>query len=125
MSYFFEIFIRFFFLLTPFFVLSVFVGLTDRWAPIERKRLAVKVSLWVMAVCLVLFFFGNALFSVLGITLDAFRVGAGALLFISAVRMVHGIRDEPRLEASGEVSDAGIAVVPLAIPVTVGPGTTG
>ncbi|MBA3707837.1 MAG: MarC family protein [Planctomycetes bacterium] len=121
MSYFFEIYIRFFFLLTPFFVLSVFMGLTSSWSAIQRRRLALKVSLWVMLVCLVLFFFGNALFSVLGITLDAFRVGAGGLLFISAVRMVQGIGDEPRPDAS----DDGIAVVPLAIPVTVGPGTTG
>ncbi|MCA1980276.1 MAG: MarC family protein, partial [Calditerrivibrio sp.] len=51
--------------------------------------------------------------------IDAFRVGAGALLFLSAVSIVKGDIGEQ----SGSSSD--VAVVPLAIPVTVGPGTIG
>ena len=59
-------------------------------------------------------------FKLFGITLDAFRVGAGALLFLSAVTLVR------TGEASGAPRpDEDIAVVPLAMPVVVGPATVG
>ena len=51
---------------------------------------------------------------------DAIIGGAGALLFLSAVALVSG---RPALRAVDDHED--IAVVPLAMPVTVGPGTTG
>ena len=47
-------------------------------------------------------------------------IGAGCLLFLSAVQMVHGNDSAPASERQGAIS-----VVPLAIPITVGPGTTG
>ena len=54
MGYFLEIFLKFFFLLTPFFVLSVFLGMTARWSPSQRRRLAIQVALAVLVICLVL-----------------------------------------------------------------------
>jgi len=121
MDAFIELFLTLFFLLTPFFVLSVFLGMTATWEAPRRRALALRTTAAVLVICLLLFFAGNALFAVLGITVDAFRVGAGALMFLAAADMVRG-RDQP-----APTSDAGeaIAVVPLAIPITVGPGTTG
>ena len=56
----------------------------------------------------------------LGITLDGFRIGAGSLLFLSAVSLVGGNR------SSHDVApDVDFAVVPLAIPITVGPASIG
>jgi multiple antibiotic resistance protein len=34
--------------------------------------------------------FGNGMFGIFGITVDSFRIGAGALLFLSAVSLVRG-----------------------------------
>ncbi len=121
MDAFIELFLTLFFLLTPFFVLSVFLGMTANWDAPRRRALALRTTAAVLVICLLLFFAGNALFAVLGITVDAFRVGAGALLFLAAADMVRG-RDEP--SATNQAGEA-IAVVPLAIPITVGPGTTG
>jgi multiple antibiotic resistance protein len=112
--------IRFFFLLTPFFVLSMFLSLTQHLGVRERRRLAVRVTWAIVAISLFLFFFGNALFRVFGITVDAFRVGAGALLFLSAVDLVRGDSRSRTV-----VTDGDIAVVPLAVPITIGPATTG
>jgi multiple antibiotic resistance protein len=67
-----------------------------------------------------LFFAGNQIFSLFGITLNAFRIGAGALLFLSAVGMVQGYST-----SAGSNPHDTIAVVPLAIPIIVGPATTG
>ncbi|MCM0080269.1 MarC family protein [Geomonas sp. Red32] len=118
-NFFISIWIKFFFLLTPFFVLSVFLSMTQEMGGRERRKLAVRVTLAVLLACFTLYFFGNHLFSLFGITLDSFRIGAGVLLFLSAVQMVQG-----EAVAPGERQDD-ISVVPLAIPITVGPATTG
>ena len=76
-----SIWIKLFFLLTPFFVMSVFLSLTQELSAAERRKVAVWLTVDVVLICFVLYFLGNAIFSVLGITLDAFRIGAGALLF--------------------------------------------
>ena len=115
-----ETFITLFFLLTPFFVVSTFLSLTDGMDIAGRRRLALRVILAVAIIAVTLFLFGEYIFRVLGITVDSFRIGAGALLFISAVSLVAGKRV---YEGAGEHED--IAVVPLAMPVTVGPGTIG
>jgi multiple antibiotic resistance protein len=120
MQFFISVFIKFFFLLTPFFVLSVFLSMTREDPPSARRRTAVRVTLAVLVISLALFHFGNAIFSVFGLTLDAFRIGAGSLLFLSAVGLVSGKAGPTPDEAEGDVS-----VVPLAIPITVGPATTG
>lgn len=115
-----SIYIKLFFLLTPFFVLSMFLSMTKEMDPATRKRLAMRVCLAVTVIGCVLSLAGNAIFSVFGITLDAFRIGAGALLFLSAVSLVRGTRVEPTQDADGDIS-----VVPLAIPITIGPATVG
>ncbi|HNR50328.1 MAG TPA: MarC family protein [Deltaproteobacteria bacterium] len=113
-------YIRLFFLLTPFFVLSVFLSLTRDIPPARRRTVAAWLTFDVILIGLVLYFLGNAIFSVFGITLDAFRVGAGALLFLSAVDLVRGTEVTVRPDDPDSIT-----VVPLAIPITIGPATTG
>ena len=115
-----SIWIKLFFLLTPFFVMSVFLSLTQELSAAERRKVAVWLTFDVVLICFVLYFLGNAIFSVFGITLDAFRIGAGALLFLSAVDLVRGSETSMQREGQGSIT-----VVPLAIPITVGPATTG
>ena len=94
-----SIWIKLFFLLTPFFVMSVFLSLTQDLSAAGRRKVAAWLTVDVIFICFVLYFLGNAIFSVLGITLDAFRIGAGALLFLSAVDLVRGV--EPRCNGKG------------------------
>jgi multiple antibiotic resistance protein len=115
-----SIWIKLFFLLTPFFVMSVFLSLTQELSAAERRKVALWLTVDVVLICFVLYFLGNAIFSIFGITLDAFRIGAGALLFLSAVDLVRGSETSMQREGSGSIT-----VVPLAIPITVGPATTG
>jgi len=113
-------FIKFFFLLTPFFALTMFLTMTDGMDNHARKKLALKITFSVYLSCLILFLFGNEIFSVFGITIDAFRIGAGSLLFLTAVSLVQS----KAVQAAYNFEDD-IAVVPLAIPVIVGPATIG
>ncbi|WP_083657273.1 MULTISPECIES: MarC family protein [Arcobacteraceae] len=122
MEIFISTFLKMFFIMTPFFVLSVFLTVTHDATIKERKKLAIKVTTSVIVVSLVLLFFGNHIFDVFGITLDAFRIGAGALMFLSAVELIQGNKATAKV---GDKDILDLAVVPLAIPITIGPGTIG
>ncbi|MEK6796124.1 MAG: MarC family protein [Spirochaetota bacterium] len=119
MPWWFNIFLKMFFLLTPFFVLSSFISMTDGFTPSRRRITAIKMGVAIAAICFVLFWFGGVIFNVFGITLDSFRVGTGVLLILSAISLVRGGADAKK-DNKGEIS-----VVPLAIPIAVGPGTIG
>ena len=107
-------------LYSPFFVLSCFISLTRGYTVKERKKLAWKVALGTLVASALLYLFGQAIFNVFGITIDAFRIGAGTVLFISALGMAQG---KPAVQADNVQQD--VTIVPLTIPLTVGPGTIG
>ena len=115
--------VRLFFLLTPFFVLSLFVSMTTELTETERRHLALRTTLAILIICLVIYLFGQPIFAYLGITLDAFRIGSGIVLMLSGIEVVRGTGLPAGPRCSGDGGD--IAVVPLAIPYTVGPGTIG
>ncbi len=115
------VFVKFFFILTPFFIMAVFIAMTENETVEIRHRLAVRITVAVIVISLILYFAGAAIFELLGITVDAFRIGAGALLFLSAVSLVNGKLQLP--DSKRSIMD--LAVVPLAIPVTLGPGSVG
>ena len=110
--------LKFFFLFTPFFALSMFLARTADKPQSERRALACRVAMATIVISQALLFFGNAIFSVFGITVDAFRIGAGALLFLTAVALMN-----PKVIAAEAGED--ISVVPLAMPVIVGPASCG
>lgn len=120
-SEFFAVFVKFFFILTPFFIIAVFLAMTENETVEVRHALAVRITIAVVIISLILFFAGMTIFTTLGITVDAFRIGAGALLFLSGVSLVNGKLELPAAKRS--LMD--LAVVPLAIPVTLGPGSVG
>lgn len=120
MSLFLDIFIKVFFILSPFFSVSMFLLLSGDMDRQARNRCALRTSIAITVICFVVYFFGNLIFKVLGITVPAFQVGAGALLFLTSIHMVTGKRSELALDR-----DEDFAVVPLAIPLIVGPGTIG
>lgn len=120
LTLFINIFLKIFMIFTPFFVMSAFLSLTKDDSQEERHRIAIKVTMAVALTCFVLFLFGTYIFALFGITLDAFRIGAGAVLFLSAVSMLQG-----KATVSPQEAKEDVAVVPLAIPITVGPGTIG
>lgn len=120
LTLFINVFLKIFMIFTPFFVMSAFLSLTKDETLAERHRIALKVTLAVAVTCFTLFLFGTYIFALFGITLDAFRIGAGAVLFLSAVSMLQG-----KATVSPQEAKEDVAVVPLAIPITVGPGTIG
>ncbi|RAU18981.1 MarC family protein [Nitrincola tibetensis] len=118
-----SIWIKFIFLFAPFFVVSMFLSLTRMDTIKARRSIANRSVFAALCISLILLFFGSQLFTVLGITLDSFRIGAGILLFLSAVSLVRdGVR--ANAEVPQEQRDD-ISVVPLAIPTIIGPASIG
>ena len=123
MAYFINNFLKFVFLLTPFFVLSMFLSMTQGWAMRQKRLLALRIGIAAFCTCMILLFFGKWIFEAFDITLDAFRIGGGALLFLSAVGLVNGKVEDKKPLAVEDDSEARISDIAVAIPVTVGPGT--
>jgi multiple antibiotic resistance protein len=78
------------------------------------------VALGTLISSVLLYLFGQTIFEIFGITADAFRIGAGSVLFISALGMAQG---KSAVQADNVQQD--VTIVPLTIPLTVGPGTIG
>ena len=109
-------------LCTPFFVLSVFFSITGELTLNEKRILARRTATAVLMAAIVIYLFGGLLFQYLGITLNAFRIGAGLVLMLSGIELVRTTGVPKGRDVGG---DNDVSVVPLAIPVTLGPGTIG
>lgn len=116
-------------LMTPPAVLSAYLSGTRTYDRQRKRRTAMRTGLSVCITGLVLYFFGTHIFNIFGFTLDAFRVGAGSLLFLTAVNLMsekpaHPV--QPGQPAQPAVDpDEDISVVPLAIPLCMGPASIG
>ena len=119
-------FITLFVTIDPIGLAPLFLGLTDGMS--RSQRLSVGLRANIIAFCLLaLFLFaGNAILNNLGITIHAFRVAGGLLLFYIAFEMVFGSRQDRKESSSREAITkdhiANIAVFPLALPLIAGPG---
>jgi multiple antibiotic resistance protein len=110
----------------PLSVLPVLAGLTQGADDGYRRRMACKAVAISVVVCLLFALAGTALLAVLGISVDAFKVGGGILLFLLAIEMVFARPSGVRSITPGEDAEAhhrgDISVFPLAFPLLAGPG---
>ncbi len=119
--------VTFFVVIDPPGCAPIFASLTAGSPPEHRRAMALR-STFVAALVLYLFaVFGEAFLGALGISLDAFRVAGGIMLFIIALEMVFEKRTERRehrvedVKAHPEHED--ISIFPMAIPMIAGPGS--
>lgn len=105
----------------------IFAGLTKGTDDAHRRHMAIRSA--IVAWCILVFFatLGEALLGKLGISLSAFRLAGGIMLFMIALDMVFEKRTERREERAREIEgtpDADdISVFPMAIPMIAGPGS--
>lgn len=120
-----KIFLAFLVLINPFAALSYFVNATAQHTRRERRNTARITSLSVFIIICVAAVAGGKVLSVLGISIGSFRVAGGILVFLIALSMMSG-NDNPAKPSADGVSPPGtknaFAVVPLAMPMTIGPG---
>lgn len=93
----------------------------------SRRRTALRASVAAGLVLAAFGAFGGVVFRLLGISLGAFRIAGGLLLFLLAIDMLRARRSRqrtsPEEEAEG-VERPDVSIFPLAIPMLAGPGAT-
>jgi len=114
--------VKLFAVMTPPAVLSAFLSATRTYDAPRKRCTARRTATAVFVIGLVLYLLGQQLFDLFGFTLDAFRIGAGALLFLTAVSLMNENASRPYF-STDENDD--ISVVPLAIPLCMGPASIG
>ena len=120
-----KFFVVFFAVVEPVSLLPIFSGLTQGASREYRHRMAVKAT---VVAALILAFFalvGAPFLALMGISLGAFRIFGGVLLFLLALEMVFARESGSRTTSDEQAESqrrADISVVPLAFPFISGPG---
>ena len=112
-------FVKLFFLFCPFFVLNMFLSLTEGASRLRKRRVALKTTRVVVVVAAICYFAGNGFLTLFGLDIDGFRVGAGILLMLMAQDLALGHETPTASAHPRSVED--IVVVPLSIPIIMGP----
>lgn len=120
-----KFFVTFLVIVEPIGVIPIFIAMTEGVEEKERRRMARKGVMIAGIIFLLFAIGGGAFLRTLGISLDAFRIFGGLLLFLIALEMVFaresGTRTSSR-EAAENRQRADISVFPLAFPFIAGPG---
>ena len=117
-------FVTLFLVIDPPGCAPIFAGLTKNATAPHRRAMAIRSTLVASAVLLMFALVGEALLQQLGISLDAFRIAGGIMLFLIALEMVFEKRTQRREHRAAEVDPnyEDISIFPMAIPMIAGPG---
>lgn len=120
----FKFFIVLFVVVDPASLAPLFATMTEGASAAYRRRMAVKASIIALLILVLFAVGGSNLIGLMGISIDAFRIGGGIMLFLIALDMVF-VREEKTTPAEKAETRrrADISVFPLAFPLIAGPGT--
>jgi multiple antibiotic resistance protein len=120
-------FVTLFVIIDPPGCAPIFASLTRGSAPAHRRAMAIRSVLIAAGILLFFALLGEDLLRTLGISLAAFRIAGGIMLFLIALEMVFERRTQRRESRANEVTASpeheDISVFPMAIPMIAGPGS--
>ncbi len=122
-AFFVTAFTTLFVVIDPFGTTPIFVALTQGMSPATRRKIAYRTCLTATGVLIAFAAFGEAVLGFVGISMPAFRVAGGALLFLTALDMLFERRTKRREDRAEEEEHPDPSVFPLAIPLVAGPGS--
>lgn len=112
-------------LLNPLYGIPIFLGMTKGYTPAERSRTANIITLTVFVAAVIATVIGEEILAFFGINVPSFQIAGGIIVLGIGLSMLN---DEPRSSGDSKAHQAGkekksnIAIVPLSIPLTIGPG---
>ena len=109
-----------FVIVNPFGNVPLFISLTAKMNPIERRAAIIKSMVIATAILLVFALIGQTLFGLLHVTLSSLRIAGGLLLLAIAFDMLMGKSPASRYDPDEERE--AVAVTPMATPLLAGPG---
>jgi len=112
-------------ILNPIGNIPVYIAITEGYTPEQKNRVIRKVVIVIVGVLVTFGLLGNFIFDIYGITIPAFKIAGGLLLFSIAYSMVlgqmSGTKMTPQEKDEAAEKDE-VGVVPLGIPLFAGPG---
>jgi len=119
--------VTFFVVIDPPGCAPIYAGLTHGATPAHRRSMAIRA---VVVAAIILFVFaavGEAMLKALGVSLAAFRIAGGIMLFLIALEMVFEKRTERREDRAAKVAQSpeveDVSIFPMAMPMIAGPGS--
>jgi multiple antibiotic resistance protein len=109
----------------PVGLAPTFLAVTQGMSAAHRRQVAIRASIIAALILIGTAIIGDWLLTTLGISLPAFRIAGGLLLFSIASEMVFGVRIERQSKTAEQAVEErvrNIAAFPLAIPLMAGPG---
>jgi len=122
LSFLLTVFAAFFAIMNPIGGIPVFLSLTDGADRDLKLKIAKKATIIAFLIGISFILFGSYLFSFFGITIPAFKITGGAILFYTGFEMLQSKKSGVK-HLQHPNFDENIAVSPLAIPLLAGPGT--
>ena len=118
------VFSSLFALVDPFAIIPTFLALTKSDSDEKIKSIIKRACITGAEILIFFELFGNLVFFLLGIKLNAFKVAGGILLFLTSIDMLKAkdIDDKYHPEMANSDQKPDISIVPLAIPLLSGPG---
>ena len=121
-----KVIVTFLTVVDPVGLVPLVVGMLGHYPKAERAVIITNATLIAAVVIAVFGIFGRLIFESLGISIYAFNIAGGVLLFLVAIDMLFGrasgTRDTPVEQEEAQTRED-ISVFPLAIPLIAGPGT--
>jgi len=113
-------FVALFVIIDPIGLAPLFVALTKGMDAAHRRAIAIRACLIGLALLLLFGVAGEAVLKFMGISMPAFRIAGGILLFLTALDMLFERRTQRRRNQANAADDP--SVFPLATPLIAGPG---
>jgi len=117
----FTAFATLFIVIDPIGLAPIFVALTQGMAPQKRKAIALRACAIAFVILSLFGLMGDSVLGFAGISMPAFQIAGGVLLFLTALEMLFELRGKRRSD-KGEDDDRDPSVFPLGIPLIAGPG---
>ena len=112
------------FIVDPIAVVPTYLVITQGQSPTQRRVTARRACVAAAMILVVFALAGSRIFGLFGITMPAFRIAGGLILWLVAMDMLHGNRSTQ--EGVAEIAEGrakdDVAVTPLAMPMLAGPG---
>lgn len=116
------VFTGFFAIMNPIANTPIFIGLVGDMDKATKKKIARTATLTAFFIVVFSVFLGKYIFELFGMTIPAFKIAGGILIFYVGFEML--MSKKSSLHTQGKIEpDSGVAISPLAIPILAGPGT--
>lgn len=112
-------------MMNPLGSLSIFLQLTHKSPVKQQRKIALTCGLSMITIMVLTIWIGSQFLELLGITISSFRFAGGIILLLTGLSMLQSkespINHTPEDDVAAEERHS-IAVVPLALPIIIGPG---